>query len=105
MDKNNFVGAVLIDLKKAFDTVDHKILLKKLWCYGFQNQSFDWFESYLTDRQQLTLVNNIMSDLLHEDVYGVPQGSVLGHFSFFYILMTLNQSSKMPIVIYMQMTL
>ena len=63
LDKNNFVGAVLIDLKKAFDTVDHKILLKKLWCYGFQNQSFDWFESYLTDRQQLTLVDNIMSDL------------------------------------------
>ena len=54
MNKNKFVGAVLIDLKKAFDTVDHKILLKKLWCYGFQNQSFEWFESYLTDRQQLT---------------------------------------------------
>ena len=82
LDKNNFVGAVLIDLKKAFDTVDHKILLKKMWCYGFQNQSFDWFESYLTDRQQLTLVNNIMSDLLHEDVYGVPQGSVLGPLLF-----------------------
>ena len=82
LDKNNFVGAVLIDLKNAFDTVDHKILLKKLWCYGFQNQSFDWFESYLTDRQQLTLVNNIMSDLLHEDVYGVPQGSVLGPLLF-----------------------
>ena len=48
MNKNKFVGAVLIDLKKAFDTVDHKILLKKLWCYGFQNQTFDWFESHLT---------------------------------------------------------
>ena len=46
MNKNKFVGAVLIDLKEAFDTVDHKILLKKLWCYGFQNQSqsFEWFE-------------------------------------------------------------
>ena len=53
MNKNKFVGAVLIYLKKAFDTVDHKILLKKLWCYGFQNQSFEWFESYLTGRQQL----------------------------------------------------
>ena len=48
------------------------MLLKKL----------DWFESYLTDRQQLTLLNNIMSDLLHEDVYGVPQGSVLGRLLF-----------------------
>ena len=56
--------------------------MKKLWCYGFQNQSFDWFESYLTDRQQLTLVNNIMSDLLHEDVYSVPKGSVLGPLLF-----------------------
>ena len=42
----------------------------------------DWFESYLTDRQQLTLVNNIMSDLLYEDVYGVSQGSVLGPLLF-----------------------
>ena len=71
-----------MDLKKAFDTVDHKILLKKLWCFGFRDVSFDWFESYLTDRQQLTLVNNVESDLLHEDVYGVPQGSVLGPLLF-----------------------
>ena len=82
MDNKKFVGAVLIDLKKAFDTVDHKILLKKLWCYGFQDQSFEWFQSYLTGRQQLTLVNNVKSGLLNEDVYGVPQGSVLGPFLF-----------------------
>ena len=82
MNKNKFVGAVLIDLKKGFDTVDHKILLKKLWCYGFQNQSFEWFESYLTGRQQLTLLNNVESDLLHEDAYGMPQGSVLGPLLF-----------------------
>ena len=82
LDNKKFVGAVLIDLKKAFDTVDHKILLKKLWCYGFQNQSFEWFQSYLSDRQQLTLLNNVESDLLHEDVYGVPQGSVLGPLLF-----------------------
>ena len=82
LDDKKFVGAVLIDLKKAFDTVDHKILLKKLWCYGIQSQSFNWFQSYLNDRQQLTLVNNIQSDLLQEDVYGVPQGSVLGPLLF-----------------------
>ena len=82
LDDKKYVGAVLVDLKKAFDTVDHKILLKKLWCFGFRDVSFDWFESYLTDRQQLTLVNNVESDLLHEDVYGVPQGSVLGPLLF-----------------------
>jgi hypothetical protein len=47
-----------------------------------QDQSFDWFHSYLSDRQQLTLINNVESDLLHEDVYGVPQGSVLGPLLF-----------------------
>ena len=82
MNKNKFLGAVLIDLKKVFDTVDHKILFKKLWCYGFQNQSFEWFKSYLTGRQKLTLLNNVESDMLQEDAYGVPQGSVLGPLLF-----------------------
>ena len=47
------------------------IKVKELWCYSFKKQVFDWFECYLTDRQQLTLVNNIMLDPLHEDIYGV----------------------------------
>ena len=50
-----------------------------LW---FPKPSFDWFVSYLSDWQQLTLVNNVESDLLHEDVYGIPQGSVLGPLLF-----------------------
>ena len=48
----------------------------------FKTRAFDWFESYLTDRQQLTLVSNIMSDLPHEDAHGVPQGAVLGPLLF-----------------------
>ena len=48
-----YVGAVLVDLKKAFDTVDHKILLKKLFCYGFRDVSLDWFESYLSDKSNI----------------------------------------------------
>ena len=48
--KGCYVGAVLIDLKKAFDTVDPQILLKKVFCNGFRDTSFDWFQSYLTDR-------------------------------------------------------
>ena len=59
--------SVLIDLKKAFDTVDHKILLKKLWCFGLRGNAFNWFESYLKDHMQLTLINNTESDLLQED--------------------------------------
>ena len=50
--------------------------------YGAQIWSLEWFESYLTGRQQLTLLNNVESDLLHEDAYGVPQGSVLGPLLF-----------------------
>ena len=47
LDKGKHVGAVLIDFKKAFDTVDHTILLKKLYCMGFRDTSFDWIQSYL----------------------------------------------------------
>lgn len=82
MGKGKYVGAVLIDFKKAFDTVDHKILLKKLYCYGFRDGSFDWLESYLSNRHQVTLVNNTMSDVISEESYGVPQGSVLGPLLF-----------------------
>lgn len=79
---NKFVAAVLIDLSKAFDTVDHNILLKKLFCYGVRDSAFDWCESYLSARQQQVLVNDTLSDLMVEQPYGVPQGSVLGPLFF-----------------------
>lgn len=53
LSKGKHVGAVLIDFKKAFDTVDHNILLKKLFCYGFRDVSLDWVQSYLSNKLNL----------------------------------------------------
>ena len=52
------VGVVLVDFKKAFDLVDHNILLRKLKMYGIDNETLQWFTSYLTERQQHVTVNN-----------------------------------------------
>ena len=80
--KGQHVGAVLIDLKKAFDTVDHKILLKKLFCMGVRDVALDWFESYLSNRLQCSVVGEKQSSFLEEGCFGVPQGSVLGPLLF-----------------------
>lgn len=72
-----FTASVFIDLRKAFDTIDHLILMKKLWAYGLKNTTHKWFESYLTNRMQRTMVNGTFSKFA-SSVCGVPQGSVLG---------------------------
>lgn len=73
----SLTAAVFVDLRKAFDTIDHVILLRKLHDYGICNSALHWFESYLTHRQQRTMVNGIFSDFQFI-THGVPQGSVLG---------------------------
>ena len=68
---------VFLDLKKAFDTVSHKILLNKLKHLGLDQNSINWFQSYLQNRTQRTVINNEISSE-QNITYGVPQGSVLG---------------------------
>ena len=68
---------LFIDLKKAFDTINHEILLSKLELYGFKGVSLNLFRDYLSDRTQVTVINNINSETSFISC-GVPQGSILG---------------------------
>ena len=77
--RGNFVGMVLIDLQKAFDTVDHDILIDKLQAVGVDGSQ--WFRSYLTDRRQCVDIGGTRSDFLPVSC-GVPQGSILGPLLF-----------------------
>ena len=81
LDENKATLAVYLDLSKAFDTIDHSILLKKLNFYGIRGQALDWFSSYLYNRKQF--VHYKGSDSHVETIKcGVPQGSVLGPLLF-----------------------
>ena len=72
---------MFLDLKKAFDTVDHDILLKKLELYGVEGATLRWFVSYLTDRNQVCKVGRTLSSINYIKT-GVPQGSNLGPLLF-----------------------
>ena len=74
-------GAVFLDLSAAFDLVDHKLLLKKLKIYGFDDGALEWIRTYLTNRFQAVWLDSTMSGFLETKV-GVPQGSNLGPLFF-----------------------
>ena len=83
-EEPEYTLGIFLDLKKAFDTVDHGILLMKLDHYGFRGVSNQWFSNYLKGRKQYVSINGTNSD--PRDIkHGVPQGSVLGPLYFSYL--------------------
>ena len=87
--------------KKAFDTVNHSILLQKLAIYGFRGTVITWFESYLSNRKQYTVLPDYECELDSIRTYGVPQGSVLGPLLFLiYVNDIQNAISKAKIKLF-----
>ena len=97
MGKGNLVGLVLLDLQKAFDTVDHAILLDKLKAMGVSDTS--WFSSYLLGRSQCVEVDGVRSSF-REVTCGVPQGSILGPLLFLVYINDMHRSVDCQLSLY-----
>ena len=81
LDNGDIVISLFIDLKKAFDTVDHRILLRKLYAHGIRGTMLKWIESYLSGRTQYVVFDGQESEI-HGVQCGVTQGSILGPLLF-----------------------
>ena len=81
LDKEENISVVFMDLSKAFDTINHGLLLPKLKAYGFSKQALILTCSYLKNRRQIVPINNTFSSL-KKVIAGIPQGSIEGQLLF-----------------------
>jgi hypothetical protein len=98
-DNHETTIGVFLDLSKAFDTIDHKILIDKLFYYGIRGVALEWFRSYLLNRNQYVQYNNVTSQTQSISC-GVPQGSVLGPLLFILYTNDLEKSIKSKCIIF-----
>ncbi len=105
MDKMETPIGIFLDLSKAFDTLDHEILLYKLKQYGFNCNALNLMKSYLTDHKQFVQIDDTQSDFSNI-IIGVPQGSILGPLLFTIYINDICQASKLfDFIIYANDTL
>ena len=100
MDKGNITGLLFVDISKAFDSINHKVLLGKLGNMALSSKALKWFRSYLIDRKQSVSINREMLDP-RSVVLGVPQGSILGPLLFnIYVTSLPNAVENTHVILY-----
>ena len=98
-DPGLHTGTILTDLQKAFDTINHEILIKKMECLGFSKGVTLWFKSYLSNRKFKVNLNQIFSEPGNL-LCGVPQGSILGPILFLLYINDMPQSVNCELLLY-----
>jgi retron-type reverse transcriptase len=94
IDNGEFIIGIFLDLSKAFDTINHRILIQKLEHYGIRGVAQLWFKNYLTNRKQIVKYNQVRSkEMLIQT--GVPQGSILGPILFLLYMNDIENCSKL----------